>query len=692
MDIRQVLNRVNIVDLIDKVDLVNLKSNLLKQYAADLQSRKEENQKLDKIMNMGLLNPDPKDAPFQDCSNIVFPLTAISVYEFWAKSVIEIVADDVVKPKVIGKDEGIARKNEIGEVITDPETGQPILDNVRAKFRRGERVAAYMNWQLTCQMRNWRPDMRKLLSSQALLGTMFTKSCYDSLEKKPEIYPVYPDKIIINDKARSLNDAMITHVLELYENEVVERIRTGLFIEFNYKNDDQTNYVINLDTAEEKKPGIETGMHTFLEIHCNKDLDKDGYPEPYVVTIHQTTGTVVRIMPRCKKKGIKTNNRGQIVKIEAENLFTIYPLFPNPNGSLYGLGFGQLLFNTNESINTSINQLFDAGTMQNYGGGLIDGTLKIKSGNHRIGFNEYKQVDAMGTPLDKAFIRIPAPEPCQTTFNLLTFLSESGKELGMLRDLLTGDQMANMPATNALTMTDQAIKPFKALYQGIYESLKCDFRKIFEMNAEYLSDKEYAEVIDETIENVSVKQDFNSKDFDIVPVADIDSIMTVQRMSRANLLMTFINDPYLDGMEIRKRILEAANIPDIDKLLIQPQPQPDPLVQMEMVKQENRAKEIEIEAIKQSAALEKGKLEIPKLQAEIEALKAKALRDIAEAEGVEKGRQLQQYQATLDWLHKQSQLELQQQESERQAEQIAKEQAQQEQQVETQETVEQNNE
>lgn len=691
MDIRQIIGRPNIVDLIDEVDLTNLAQHLKEQYTADLQSRNEANTKLKKIMNMGLLDPDSKDTPFPGCSNVIFPLTATAVYEYFSKAIIEILRDEIVKPKVIGKDKGKPVKNEQGEVITDPETNEPILNNAGAKFKRGERVATYMNWQLSYQMKNWKRDMMKLIPAEALLGTMFKKTFYDPVEEKPDSYAVYPDKIIINDKARSLEDATITEIIELYEQEIVERIRSGVFIDFDYTNDPESP-IAEAPTLAKDKQAIKTGLHQFLASYCNYDLDKDGYPEPYIITIHEPSGKIVRIVARCEEEGIIQNKKGQIVKIVPINFFDIYTFLPDPSGSLYGIGLGHLLLNSNDSINAALNQLFDAGKLKNFGGGFIAADAVLESGEQRVGFNEFKQVDPMGRSLNDAIVFNQAPEPSQTTFALLEFLAQSGKELGMLKDIMTGEQAGNIAATTAMAMVDQGIKPFKAIYLGIYESLKSEFKKIFDINYKYLKDTQYATILDEPLSDVSVKMDFNDKDFDIVPVGDIDSIMTIQRMAKANFLLQFKDDPYFNGIEIRTRILEAGNVSDIDKLLIQPQPQPDPLVQMEMLKQENRSKEIEIEAIKASNAAELLKYQIKEKEANIDSMESKAILNIAQADAQSKGddkdRQLEQYRIELEHTRAALELHLKNKEMEMAAEQQQKQIEQQQLQAQQQSSIE----
>lgn len=46
-------------------------------------------------------------------------------------------------------------------------------------------------------------------------------------------------------------------------------------------------------------------------------------------------------------------------------MYTKFGFVPNPDGGFYDIGFGVLLGPLNESVNTLINQLIDAGTLNN---------------------------------------------------------------------------------------------------------------------------------------------------------------------------------------------------------------------------------------------------------------------------------------------------------------------------------------
>jgi chaperonin GroES len=85
-------------------------------------------------------------------------------------------------------------------------------------------------------------------------------------------------------------------------------------------------------------------LHTPLSNSIRSfDLDDDGYEEPYIVTFHRESGTVLRIVARFDELGLKTDNEGKVVRIEPIQYYTKFGFIPNPDGSFYDIGFGVLL-------------------------------------------------------------------------------------------------------------------------------------------------------------------------------------------------------------------------------------------------------------------------------------------------------------------------------------------------------------
>ena len=304
----------------------------------------------------------------------------------------------VVKAVVVGDDEGGDVFKIAGEPLKD-EGGKDLRQDAGAKQKRADRVATYMNYQLLKEMRWWQEEMDKILLIIPIVGCCFRKVYHNAVIRQNVSTLVLPQNLVIENKAKSLDSAnRITEEFTLSKTEVEEHIRAGVFSEI------QDDYEINDDKKE-----IEN--YTFLEQHTYFDLDQDGLPEPYIVWICKDTDKVVRILPRFHEDGIVYRERlvtkeiegieqeeiqreRKILRIKPHNYYVKYSFIPDPTGSIYDIGLGDLVYNLNKGVNTTLNQLIDAGHRQVAGGGFVDSAIKMLKGKRTYRPNEFIAVNA----------------------------------------------------------------------------------------------------------------------------------------------------------------------------------------------------------------------------------------------------------------------------------------------------------
>ena len=147
------------------------------------------------------------------------------------------------------------------------------------------------------------------------------------------------------------------------------------------------------------------------------------------------------VVARYTDKDVERNKDDVILSIKAEQYFTKYPFIPSPDGGFYDLGFGVLLGPLNESINTIINQLVDAGTMANTAGGFLSKGIKIRGGNYNFQPLEWKHVESTGEDLNKGIVPLPVREPSQVLFTLLTTLVTYGERIIGATDIMVGENV-----------------------------------------------------------------------------------------------------------------------------------------------------------------------------------------------------------------------------------------------------------
>ena len=246
---------------------------------------------------------------------------------------------------------------------------------------------------------------------------------------------------------------------------------------------------------------------------------------------------------------------------------------------------------------------------------------------------EFKKINNAGVSIRDNIYHMQHAGPSPVLFNLLGFMVEAGKEVANTKDILDASMSANMPATTTMAIVEQGMIQYGAIFKRIFRGLKEELKKLFRLNRIYLDPQVYFRYQDQ---DMSVMRGDYEDNLDIVPVADPKSVSDMQKLTKASFLMQFISDPAMNAMEIKRRVLEAAGIPDIDKLFNNQPPPPNPELEMKLMEAERKEEELDL---KRSLS-----------QAQTIKTIAEAMLAVAKAEAQEIGNQAEEYQAVLQQL------------------------------------------
>jgi chaperonin GroES len=583
---------INLAEHLDDNEVTKIGSHVIRDVEIDERSRGKGNGeggedgdwlgRYRKWLDMAMQVRATKNFPWPRASNVKFPLLTTAAVQFQARAYPAIVdGSNLVKGRVLGP---------------DPD-GQ--------KQARAERIGQHMTWQLLFRMPGWEEETDRLLLMLPITGCVFRKTYYDSIANANTSEMVSGEDFIINYWAKSLETApRYTHVLRYYPYEVQEKIAAGLWLRVRIDHDN--------DDAEDEDALVE-----FYEQHRTMDLDGDGYPEPYVVTTTKQ-GEVARIVPCFGADEVTVSAAGKtlklskldesnahlaekVVRIERRQYFTKYGFIPAPDGSFYDIGFGALLEDITATIDTTLNQMLDAGALQNAQGGFLGSGVNIKGGEMRIRLGEWKRVDVTGGTLKDNIVPFNTPGPSSVLFQLLEMLIGAAKEITSVQDVMTGEGTANQPATTTLALIEQGHKVMTAIFKRIHRAFGQELRILRRLNRDYLDEEEYFQLNDQAPQQGPDgqpqpqqpqkigREDYQDEDLDVIPVSDPQMASDMQKMARAQTLMGFNGDILVNQQEIRKRVFEALGERDIKTLLTVPPPAPDPKVLLEGMK-EQRAK------------------------------------------------------------------------------------------------------
>ena len=547
-----------------KETLNKIGNTVVDDYKNDLGSRSELDKRL-KIwyrLFSGLV--EPKNHPWDGCANINLPTVSIACHQSHSRSF-----DALLPPKEIAKCE-----SKDGTAV-----------NV-AKRRQ-----TYLNWQLTDGMPEWIRDQDRLLLILAIYGTGVKKSYYDPVLGRVSSRLLRKDEFVAPYGVKNLDDAQRkTHVIEMYVNDIKKKGKFGGWINTD---DINVNGALGVDEkpAEahtdmvDKATGISPSADTkdapriILEQHRLWDLDGDGIEEPYCVTVDKETAKVFSIQALTYENPI-TN------KEEVFNYFTPYNFMPNPD-SWMGLGYGHILEHISRSINSLTNQLTDAGTLQNTGGGFIQKQRNLKVGKLKYKMGQYTEVDLGTDDLRKAIYQFQHSQPSSVLYTLLQMLQDYAQKVSSVSDTMLGElPPSDTTATTMLTVMEQSMKVPSVIHRRIHADFKEELRKIETLNALYVDEDTYKSVQDSTApemeDYVSAEEDYKTPRVDVAPSSDPSITSRAEKLIKAQRSWELLkddpdimNDPEA-RYELKLNLLDAMEIQNIDKILKKPQKPPPP--------------------------------------------------------------------------------------------------------------------
>ena len=546
----------NLCDRFSDEDLTKIGNYVWDSYRADLQSREPWLRRTSAAMDLAMQVQKDKNFPWPGCSNIAFPLITIAALQFHSRAYPAIInGSDIVSVRVVGPDpDGM-------------------------KTARADRIATHMSWQLLEEDEDWEEQQDQALLTVPIVGMAWKKSYFDPSKNRNESELIFAKDLVVNYWAKSVEDCTVkTHVIPFSKNKIYTRIMEGTFRDVRdcswYQENAVQPPITEQSLADDNRDGMNTPLSdgrtpfTLLEQHCHLDLDDDGYAEPYIITIHEDSQEVLRIVARFdREEDIDRTSSGEIIRIRPVEYFTKIPFIPSPDGGIMDIGFGVLLGPLNESVNSAINQLFDAGTMSNTAGGFLGRGAKIRGGVYQFSPFEWNRVDSTGDDLRKSIFPMPVRDPSQVMFSLLSMLVTYTEKISGAVDISTGGNPGqNTPAGTSQTMIEQGQKVYAAIFKRIWRSLKQEFKKLYELNSIHLPiDGLYFAGSATAIS----KADYNGDSSSVIPVADPNVMSDQTRFMQARTLMSIAQGNLLyNPDEVNKFFLKSMKIPNIDKIYL----------------------------------------------------------------------------------------------------------------------------
>ncbi len=518
-DLLQFIRNPNCAELLDEDTLRQVGRQVVEDFERDQDSMADWADGFEEGQDIARQETQAKSEPWEGASNFKTPAILDASISFGNRAQTELLrGNKLVKGEVIGRDDDGQKENAT------------------------TRVTEYMNWQINHQIKNWREQQGRLFYELSAGGCCFKKTYFDSLEGKNKIVKIsYPD-FAVNQATCTIDEAKsFTHIMAISRNEAMEKQRGGVWLDVplypqNSDPDSGSNEEEEVDFAYDNP-------EQFLEQVCFLDLDDDGYAEPYVATVQKETYTVVRIVARYEEPQIivRDNLTGQIrpmfpgegaegvslVRIQPLTNITKYGFIPDLDGRFLDIGYYHLLAAMCKGINSSTNQLLDAGTLSNLQGGFLAKGFRKKMGNLKTKPGAWNSTDISAQDLAAGVQPWKFKEPSPTLLNLNERLTATVKEMSLNLDL-KGVLAPNAPATTTLGLIQEAMLPTSAILQRITMAESDEFQKLFVLDSKFTEPLQYQNIVDDP--NANFAADFNQESMNIKPTANPEMSSRIQRI------------------------------------------------------------------------------------------------------------------------------------------------------------------
>ena len=526
----------NLADDMNEGQSTELSGDLLGEYDADINSRKDWlTTYVDGLELLGLKVED-RTEPWPGACNVYHPLMTEALVKFQAETMMETFpAAGPVKTVIVGK-------------------------QTKEKEDAAERVKDDMNYQLTDMMPEYRPEHERMLWGLGLSGNSFKKVYYDpNIERQVSMY-VPAEDIVVPYGASNLETAeRVTHVMRKTKNEL-HKLQVAGF----YRDVDLGEPYSDIDEAEKKiaeKLGFnptEDDRYKILEMHVNLDLENgdsdDGIALPYVITIEKGTGTILAIR--------RNWNPDDKLKAKRQH-FVHYGYIPG--FGFYCFGLIHLIGAFAKSGTMILRQLVDAGTLANLPGGLKSRGLRIKGDDTPIAPGEWRDVDVPSGAVRDNILPLPYKEPSQVLQSLMNQIIEEGRRFASAADMKVSDMSANSPVGTTLAILERTLKVMSAVQARIYYAMKQEFKLLKGIIRDY-TPEEYS--YDPEVGDRRAKQsDYDN--VDVIPVSDPNAATMSQKVVQyqAVMQMAQANPQIYDLPELNRQMLEVLGVKNISKLI-----------------------------------------------------------------------------------------------------------------------------
>jgi hypothetical protein len=532
----------NLAEFMGEDELSLIASELTDAFEDDISSRKDWIQTYVDGLDLLGMKLEERTEPWAGACGVTHPLLSEALVKFQSETIMETFpAAGPVKTKIIGKD-------------------------TQEKKEAAERVQEDMNYRLTEEMPEFRPEHERMLWGLGLAGNAFKKVYFDpSFDRQMSIF-VPAEDIVVPYGASSLKTAeRVTHVMRKTENELRKLQVDGFYRDIELG--EPTNTLDEVEKKIAEKLGFRASVdsrYRLLEMHVDYDLpgyeDKDkkgeetGIALPYVITIDKASQKVL---------AIRRNWEPDDKRKQKRNHFVHYGYIPG--FGFYCFGLIHLIGAFAKSGTSILRQLVDAGTLSNLPGGLKSRGLRIKGDDTPISPGEFRDVDVPSGSIRDNILPLPYKEPSQVLASLMNQIIDEGRRFASAADLQVSDMSANSPVGTTLAILERTLKVMSAVQARIHYALHEELRLLKAIIRDY-TPEEYSY---EPSQGTRRAKQSDYDQVDVIPVSDPNAATMSQKVVQYQAALQLAQGaPQLYDLPLlHRQMLDVLGIKNYAKLV-----------------------------------------------------------------------------------------------------------------------------
>ena len=526
----------NLAEYMDEGSLGELASDLIALVEADISSRKDWVEMYVKGLEVLGMKYEERTEPWEGACGVYSTVLTEAAIRFQSETIIETFpASGPVKTEIIGA-----------------------IDKL--KEEAAERVRDDMNYKLTEEMPEYRPEHERMLYNLGLAGAAFKKVYKDpALGRQTSVFVPAEDIIIPYGASSARTAERVTHTMRKTKNDIRKLQVAGFY------RDVELGEPVTFHTDIEKKKAEDQGYsltdddrYQILEICVDYDMpgyeDEDGIARPYVVTIDRSTQKVLAVY----------RNWDETDELKIKNQHFVQYTYV-PGFGVYGLGLIHIIGGYARAGTALIRQLVDAGTLSNLPGGLKARGLRIKGDDTPIAPGEFRDVDVPSGTVRDNIMSLPYKEPSQVLMALLNQITDEARRLGSIADMKVSDMSANAPVGTTLAILERQLKTMSAVQARVHYSMKEEF-KLLKRIIRDNTPGEY-EYVPQGGDPKAKRADYDM--VDVIPVSDPNSATMAQRIMQYQAAIQLAQGaPQIyDLPQLHRQMLEVLGIKNAEKLV-----------------------------------------------------------------------------------------------------------------------------